>query len=148
MNELCDICGIRPVTHRVQVTQNGQMAELNVCDIDYQRLRQQAGSSSPFESLFSGSNPFNSFEQAFARPERQQAAGLEALLSDTAKDIIQEAGSVAHKFGRSEVDTEHLLYALADNDVIAEILKQYKLKPSDIKGYIDANAPKGKQTTT
>lgn len=148
MNELCDICGIRPVTHRVQVTQNGQMAELNVCDIDYQRLRQQAGSSSPFESLFSGSNPFNSFEQAFARPERQQAAGLEALLSDTAKDIIQEAGSVAHKFGRREVDTEHLLYALADNDIVAEILKQYKLKPSDIKGYIDANAPKGKQTTT
>ena len=148
MNELCDICGIRPVTHRVQVTQNGQMAELNVCDIDYQRLRQQAGSSSPFESLFSGSNPFNSFEQAFARPERQQAAGLETLLSDTAKDIIQEAGSVAHKFGRREVDTEHLLYALADNDVIAEILNQYKLKPSDIKGYIDANAPKGKQTTT
>ena len=148
MSELCDICGIRPVTHRVQVTQNGQMAELNVCDIDYQRLRQQAGSSSPFESLFSGSNPFNSFEQAFARPERQQAAGLETLLSDTAKDIIQEAGSVAHKFGRREVDTEHLLYALADNDVVAEILNQYKLKPSDIKGYIDANAPKGKQTTT
>lgn len=148
MNELCDICGIRPVTHRVQVTQNGQMAELNVCDIDYQRLRQQAGSSSPFESLFSGSNPFNSFEQAFARPERQQAAGLEALLSDTAKDIIQEAGNVAHEFGRREVDTEHLLYALADNDVVAEILNQYKLKPSDIKGYIDANAPKGKQTTT
>ena len=67
MNGLCDICGIRPVTHRVQVTQNGQMAELNVCDIDYQRLRQQAGSSSPFESLFSGSNPFNSFEQALDR---------------------------------------------------------------------------------
>ena len=148
MNELCDICGIRPVTHRVQVTQNGQMAELNVCDVDYQRLRQQAGSSSPFESLFSGGNPFNSFEQAFARPERQQAAGLEALLSDTAKDIIQEAGNVAHKFGRREVDTEHLLYALADNDVVAEILNQYKLKPGDIKGYIDANAPKGKQTTT
>ncbi len=148
MNELCDICGIRPVTHRVQVTQNGQMAELNVCDVDYQRLRQQAGSSSPFESLFSGGNPFSSFEQAFARPERQQAAGLESLLSDTAKDIIQEAGSVAHKFGRREVDTEHLLYALADNDVVAEILNQYKLKPSDIKGYIDANAPKGKQTTT
>ena len=54
---------------------------------------------------------------------------------------------MAHKFGRREVDTEHLLYALADNDVIAEILNQYKLKPSDIKGYIDANAPKGKQTT-
>lgn len=131
------------------MTQNGQTAQLNVCDIDYRRLREQAGSSSPFESLFSGgSQPFSSFEQAFARPQYQQAAGLETLLSDTAKDIIQAAGTVAYEFGRREVDTEHLLYALADNDVIAEILKQYKLKPADIKGYIDANAPKEKANST
>lgn len=148
MNTICDICEIRPATHRVQVTQNGQTAQLNVCDIDYQRLRQQAGSSSPFESLFSGGNPFETFEQAFSRPERQQVAGIETLLSDTAKDIIQKAGTVAHDFGRKEVDTEHLLYALADNDVVIEILKQYKLTAKDIKGYIDANAPKGKPTDT
>lgn len=148
MDTICDICEIRPATHRVQVTQNGQMAQLSVCDIDYRRLRQQAGSSSPFESLFSGSNPFESFERAFSRPERQQVAGIETLLSDTAKDIIQKAGTIAHDFGRKEVDTEHLLYALADNDVIVEILKQYKLKPDDIRGYIDKNAPKGEKSTT
>jgi ATP-dependent Clp protease ATP-binding subunit ClpC len=142
MNSTCDICKIRPATHRVSVTQNGQSAELNVCDIDYARLRQQAGTSSPFESLFSGGDPFAAFEQAYGRPQRQQAAGIETLLSDNAKDVIQQAGEVAHKFGRKEVDTEHLLYALASNDVVAEILKQYKLTPKDIQGYIDANAPK------
>lgn len=149
MQNICDICEIRPATRRVSVTQKGQTAQLNVCDIDYRRLRQQAGSSSPFESLFSGGNdPFSALEQAFSRPQRQQSAGIEALLSDTAKDIIQKAGGVAHEFGRREVDTEHLLYALADNDVVAEILKQYKLTPKDIKGYIDANAPKNTRTDT
>jgi len=148
MDTICDICEIRPATHRVQVTQNGQTAQLNVCDIDYQRLQQQAGSSSPFESLFSGTDSFGSFEQAFSRPQRQQVAGIETLLSDSAKDIIQKAGHCAYDFGRKEVDTEHLLYALADNDVVTEILKQYKLKPDDIKGYIDKNAPKGQKSST
>lgn len=148
MDTICDICEIRPATHRVQVTQNGQTAQLNVCDVDYRRLQQQANSSSPFESLFSGGDPFEGFERAFSRPQRQQVAGIETLLSDTAKDIIQKAGSVAYDFVRKEVDTEHLLYALADNDVVAEILKQYKLKPDDIKGYIDKNAPKGEKNST
>lgn len=148
MDTICNICEIRPATHRVQVTQNGQTVQLDVCDVDYARLRQQAGSSSPFESLFSGADPLNAFEQAFARPARQQAAGIESFLSDTAKDIVQQAGTVAFEFGRKEVDTEHLLYALADNDVVAEILKQYKLKPDDIKGYIDKNAPRGEKNNT
>lgn len=142
MGTVCDICKIRPATHRVAVSQNGQTAELNVCDVDYARLKQQSASSSPFESLFSGHDPFAAFEEAFGQPQRQQAVGIETLLSDITKEIIQQAGDVAHTFGRSEVDTEHLLYALADNDVIAEILKQYKLTPADLKGYIDANAPK------
>lgn len=148
METICDICKIRPATHRVQVTQGGQTTQLQVCDVDYQRLRQQASSSSPFESLFSSSDPLSAFEQAFAKPQRQQAAGIETLLSDIAKNIIQQAGAVAHTFGRTEVDTEHLLYALADNDVVSEILKQFKLKSSDIKGYIDANAPKSKKSST
>ena len=146
MDTTCDICKIRPATHRVAVSQNGQTAELNVCDGDYARLKQQSASSSPFESLFSGHDPFAALEEAFGQPQRQQAVGVETLLSDITKQIIQQAGEVAHKFGRSEVDTEHLLYALADNDVIAEILKQYKLTPRDLKGYIDANAPKDKPT--
>ena len=146
MDTTCDICKIRPATHRVAVSQNGQTAELNVCDGDYARLKQQSASSSPFESLFSGHDPFAALEEAFGQPQRQQAVGIETLLSDITKEIIQQAGEVAHKFGRSEVDTEHLLYALADNDVIAEILKQYKLTPRDLKGYIDANAPKDKPT--
>ncbi|MFZ1360470.1 MAG: AAA family ATPase [Candidatus Saccharimonadales bacterium] len=145
MDDMCDICGIRPATRRVQVTQNGRTQQLDVCDTDYAKLRNQAGMTSPFESLFSGSSdPFATLQQAgehYAAP--RQSRGIQDVISDTAKELIQRAGGVAHDFGRSEVDTEHLLYALAGSDVVGEILKQYKLKPADVKGYIDANAPKG-----
>ena len=154
MDSVCDICGIRPATRRVQVTQNGQTQQLDVCEVDYTKLRQQAGMSSPFESLFSSSDPFAAFQNttggdsfgSAAAP--RQSRNIENVISDTAKDLIQKAGETAHQFGRTEVDTEHLLYALADNDVVDEILKQYKLKPADLKGYIDANAPKGSKKDT
>jgi ATP-dependent Clp protease ATP-binding subunit ClpC len=100
--------------------------------------------SSPFDSFFFGDDPFEAFNRynnQYAR--QQQSRGIMDVVSESAKDVIQKAGAVAHGFARQEVDTEHLLYALADNDVIGEILKQYKLKPADIKGYIEANAPKG-----
>ncbi len=145
MDNICNICNIRPATRRVQVTQNGRTQQLDVCDVDYAKLRNQAGITSPFESLFSsGGDPFAAFDQIgkqYTVP--RQSRGIQDIISDTAKELIQQAGSVAHEFGRNEVDTEHLLYALADSDVVGEILKQYKLKPADVKGYIDANAPKG-----
>ena len=149
MDTICEICGIRPATRRVQVTQNGRTEQLNVCDVDYQKLRQQAGMSSPFESMFfGGSDPFAAFrgmsgDDRYETPASTSSRNLENAFSATTKDLIQKAGEVAHEFGRREVDTEHLLYALASNDVIAEILKQYKFSPKDLTGYIEANAPKG-----
>jgi ATP-dependent Clp protease ATP-binding subunit ClpC len=61
-------------------------------------------------------------------PRDREATNLEDLLSDHAKEIIQQAAETTVKFGRREVDTEHLLYALADSDVTAEVLKQFKLR--------------------
>lgn len=35
---ICDICGVRPATRRVEVVQNGERRTLAVCDVDYRRL--------------------------------------------------------------------------------------------------------------
>ena len=51
---------------------------------------------------------------------------------------MQEAAKHAADFGRSEVDTEHLLLALADSDVIKTILSQFKIKVDDLKRQIEA----------
>lgn len=120
---------------------------MELCDMHYRQLmRSQA---SPFDSLFSGSNdPFTEVFPGFASqlgnplPRDREATNIEEYVSEHTKEIIQQAAETALEFGRREVDTEHLLYALTDSEVVQEILKQFKLKSDDIKGYIDANAPR------
>ncbi len=151
-NGLCDIDGTRKATHTVNVRQNGHETTLELCTLHYNQLRAQQTQTSPFESLFSGrglddffSNDFPSLSSELGTPlpRDREATDIEEFISENTKEIIQQAGETAVKFGRNEVDTEHLLYALADSDVVQEIFKQFKLKSEDIKGYIDANAPRG-----
>jgi ATP-dependent Clp protease ATP-binding subunit ClpC len=153
---ICDIDNKRPATHTVRVRQNGRETTLELCDTHYNQLRDQHSHTSPFESLFLNSgfgdffgNDFPSLASNLGSPlpREREATNIEEFISESTKEIIQEAAETAVKFGRREVDTEHLLYALADNDVVQEIFKQFKLKSEDIKNYIDANAPKGDQKT-
>jgi ATP-dependent Clp protease ATP-binding subunit ClpC len=56
---------------------------------------------------------------------------------------LQAAAQKAVEFGKNEVDTEHLLLALADNNVVNEILREFKLDADDIKRTIERDAPRG-----
>lgn len=151
---ICDIDKQRPATHTVRVSQNGRETTLELCDTHYNQLRAQQDQTSPFESLFSGrgfddffGSDFHSIASQLGTPlpREREATNIEEYISENTKEIIQQAAETAVNFGRREVDTEHLLYALADSDVVQEIFKQFKLKSEDIKGYIETNAPKGDQ---
>ncbi len=113
--------------------------------------------NSPFESMFSDGDPFEEFRSAFGEsgdfpefssragypiPRHRESVDIGQYFSDATKEIIQQAGRKAVDLNRREVDTEHLLYAIADSDVAAEILRQFKIKPDDLKTYIDENAPR------
>ena len=155
-NGICDIDHTRPATHRVQVRQNGKLIELELCDIDFARLQQQAFTS-PFESLFSSTpSPFDRLSRDFPEfasqtgyplPRERESVNLEDLISDQTKELIEQAAETAANFGRDEVDTEHLLYALTGSDVVKEILRHVKVDPTELKRYIDEHAPKGEAKT-
>lgn len=149
---ICDLDNRRPATHTVRVSRDGNETNLELCDAHYRQLRQQQSQTSPFESLFSGLPFGNFFDDDFEQlasnlgaplPREREATNISEFVSENTKEIIQQAAETAVRFGRREVDTEHLLFALADSDVAQEIFKQFKLKSDDIKGYIEANAPKG-----
>src|SRR6218665_1552325 len=148
-NGICDIDKQRPATHTVRVSRNGRETTLELCSVHYNQLRSQQAQTSPFEALFADSGLGNFFGDDFPNfasqlgtplPREREATNIEEFISESTKEIIQQAAETAVKFGRREVDTEHLLYALADSEVVQEIFKQFKLKSEDIKGYIDANA--------
>ena len=112
---------------------------------------------SPFESMFGGGyDPFEEFRSVFGNdfpsmssrmgypiPRHREAVDIGEYFSDQTKELIQEAGKKAVDFNRTEVDTEHLLAAITDSDVATEILRQFKIKPPDLKQYIEENAPRG-----
>src|SRR5438270_12695367 len=161
---LCDICHRRPAALRVTVSENGRRRTLNVCREDYAQLRAQQ--ASPFESIFGGSlfgddlvsNFFGdggaegrgeAGEDAAAgggsrRPGRgrgRESSDVTDYLSQQAEEILQQAARTAAEWGAREVDSEHLLFALADNDVVQAILTRFKLSPEDLKRQAREMAP-------
>lgn len=150
LEQYCEICQSRPAAVQVRVSQNGRQKLAYLCEQDYRRL-QRGSRRSPFDSLFGSdllsgffeSDPFQNFPQYAERPSRSEQKRSAAVLeqfSGQAKEILQQAAQKASESGRHEVDTEHLLYVLADNEVVQTILKQFKLSAFDLKGYLDANA--------
>ena len=150
--KLCDICKERPATVRVTVLQNGQRRQLDVCDIHYQQLARSQRPVSPLEALVRGSGLEDFFGQtvpAGGTPRRgppgpeQAALNLQSHFSEQAKELLQRAAARAIQFGKREVDTEHLLYELAESEVIQAILRRFKISPEELRAYIDQNAVRG-----
>lgn len=160
---LCDVCGIRPATVRVRVRRDGRETYMNLCEADYMRFRQREQRSySPFESLF-GRGLFEEFEDILSSlrsPEEgwslggrmptpssgeRNAVDISRYFSEQTKELLQEAAEKAAEWGQSEVDTEHLLYVLADNEVAQAIFKQFRISPADVKGYLEHNAPRNEK---
>lgn len=145
---LCYICKVRPATEKVTVLENGRKKVIHVCAQDLHKLQQQY--ASPFDRMFGDnffqdSDEFGDFSsgQEYPAPRHREAVDIDQYLSAHTKELVQEAAQTALKFKRNEVDTEHLLYAISNSDVVKEIYKQFKVNPDDIKNYIEANTPKG-----
>jgi ATP-dependent Clp protease ATP-binding subunit ClpC len=79
------------------------------------------------------------------RGHSREAVDLRSFLSQPALDTLQKAAEKAAEYGKRDVDTEHLLHAIADNDVVTAILHEFKLSPDELKRQIDENAPHGSE---
>ncbi|MBN3810090.1 AAA family ATPase [Paraburkholderia sp. Ac-20347] len=155
MPTLCEICNARPAVARVTVVQNGERKSMSICDYDYRQLMRHQSMLNPFDSLLGGGGLSRFFggmeggghdvddDQGFSAEVPRESVDATDAFSEQTLEILQRAAEKAHELRRTELDTEHLLYVLADTDVCAALLKELKLSPQDIKGYIDAHAQKG-----
>jgi ATP-dependent Clp protease ATP-binding subunit ClpC len=149
MAHLCDVCAARPATVRLAVLRNGRRHVIDVCDFHYAQLTRHQRALSPLESLFMGGAP----EQAAApetpappesgagvRRNEAEGANIDRYFSDGAKEMLMRAAERAVQSGCPQVDTEHLLYVLANNAVTESVLRSIGIDPAEIRAYIDANA--------
>lgn len=99
----------------------------------------EGGKSGPGVGAYAGSSGGRPGRHRRAR----EAVDLHTLLSGSGLDRLQEAAQKAVQYGKSEVDTEHLLLALTDSNVVREILREFKLDADEIKKDVDQSAPRG-----
>nr|WP_278044279.1 AAA family ATPase [Pseudaestuariivita atlantica] len=149
---------------------NGERQTMELCDEDYRKLaRRQQRSASPLESLFGGNSLLDEFfgdsgrggslfdrlgadtdgESIPVRSTARRGGGgmnIADRLSEQANKLLQDAAQKAHEYGRSEVDTEHLLFALTGSDVVKTLLDQFKIDANDLRRQIDTEARKGEAT--
>jgi ATP-dependent Clp protease ATP-binding subunit ClpC len=151
MSQLCDICNVRPAIARVAVVQDGERKSISICDYHYRQLTRHQSMLNPFDSLLGGGSGLSRF---FGGMDEDQHSDIEAevpresvdatdAFSEQTMEILQRAAEKAHELQRTELDTEHLLYVLADTDVCSVLLKELKLSSQDIKSYIDKHAQVG-----
>jgi ATP-dependent Clp protease ATP-binding subunit ClpC len=163
---MSDICHVRPSTVRASVVRNGEQETLNLCEVDYRRLARQQRGASPLESLFGGraGSLFDDFfddglwsdlpagarripvNAGTGQGRRRAQAGSDERLSAHAKELLQKAAEAAADFGRNEVDTEHLLYALNNSDVVRTVLDQFKVSADEMRQQIERDAPRSERT--
>ncbi|HTK00242.1 MAG TPA: ATP-dependent Clp protease ATP-binding subunit [Bordetella sp.] len=125
-------------------------------------LRQRGMDMSPLEMLFHGGlldQLFDDTASTGARggrqrrmppgavPRRQarsrEEVDLTSFLNESARNTLHAAAEKAVSFGKDEVDTEHLLLALADDEIIQAIMRDLKLSVEDLKSEVQENAPRG-----
>jgi ATP-dependent Clp protease ATP-binding subunit ClpC len=132
------------------------------------RLPQAVPKSGPLESLFGDSSLLEEFfgdrgagNNIFDRvggtntastPEdiparsaarRGTSVNIADRLSEQTNKLLQDAAQKAHEFGRTEVDTEHLLFSLTGSDVVQTLLDRFKVVTDDLRRQIDKDAKRG-----
>ncbi|WP_114389616.1 ATP-dependent Clp protease ATP-binding subunit [Notoacmeibacter marinus] len=170
-NGICDICKQRPAAFRAQVLADGKRQTMELCDADYRRIaRRQGRTYSPLESLFGGSSLLDEFfgdtplgagwrdgfqNDTTSEPipistrGRRGGTGINIAdrLSEQGNALLQNAAQRAAEFGRAEVDTEHLLLALTESDIVKTLLEQFKVDVDTLRRQIEQDAKRGDSET-
>ena len=150
----CDVCGKR-AEYRAQVRRGGRRVVVELCQEHYEQLAMRRQSTSPMDLLFGdqmfSSDPAGLSDLARAMAAREgmdtkgpgfgdrEAVDLESYLTDEAREALQAAAQIVDEQGASVIDTEHLLYVLANTPSVKDILRRFKLNASDLKQHIEHN---------
>src|SRR4051812_48639919 len=156
MTRMCDICGVRPAVGTIQRVRPGQPPEtLHLCEIHLAEQRMSGlgsgfGGLSMFDDFFSrflGDSPGGGTVRSTPRSEpRVEQVDVTELFSDATNELLQRAARTAVDWGNPDIDTDHLLHAALDDEVVVHVLEQVGADPKSIAAQIEDEAERGSST--
>ncbi len=153
---VCPRHGRPAVASRVRLRPDGTQEVEYLCEIDLaeEQMSSRFGgrSSSLFDDFFS--DFFGDGQTAGAGSARRQAApqrqvervDVTEFFSDATRELLQRAAQTAVEWGSLDLESDHLLYAALQDDVVRHVLRQIDADPDAISAEIEEEAEKGSRT--
>jgi ATP-dependent Clp protease ATP-binding subunit ClpC len=139
------------VASRVRVLPDGTRQTEYLCEIDLaeQRMAGRLGGSGLFDDFFSdffGGTAGGMPERA-AAPQRQvERVDVTQFFSDATRELLRRAAHTAMDWGSLDLESDHLLYAALENDVVGHVLRQVGADPQAIAAQLEEEAERGERT--
>jgi ATP-dependent Clp protease ATP-binding subunit ClpC len=136
------------VASRVRLRPDGTQEVEYLCDLDLaeERLSNRFGGGSLFDDFFSdffGQTP----STGRATPERQvERVDVTQFFSDATRELLRRAAQTALEWGSLDLDSDHLLHAALQDDVVRHVLREVDADPEAIAAQVEEEADKAERT--
>jgi ATP-dependent Clp protease ATP-binding subunit ClpC len=139
------------VASRVRVLPDGTRKTEYLCEIDVaeERMSGRLGGRSLFDDFFSDffGDAGRSEAERVAAPQRQvERVDVTEFFSDATRELLRRAAQTALEWGSLDLESDHLLHAALQDDVVQHVLRQLDADPSAIAAQIEEEAEQGERT--
>jgi ATP-dependent Clp protease ATP-binding subunit ClpC len=147
---VCQRHGRPAVASRTRLRPDGTQEVEYLCEIDVaeERMRRLGGRRSLFDDFFSDFlGDGGTAGERMPAPQRQvERVDVTQFFSDATRELLQRAAQTALEWGSLDLDTDHLLHAALQDDVVRHVLEQVDADPQAIAAQLDEEAEKGERT--
>ena len=150
VEHMCQRHGRPAVASRVRTRPDGTQEVEYLCELDLAQERMSrrlGGGGSLFDEFFSdvfGESPLSRRQAAPAR--QAETVDVTQFFSDATRELLRHAAQTALDWGSLDLDTDHLLYAALQDDLVKHVLRQADADPDAIAAQVADEAEKGERT--
>src|SRR6476620_2855323 len=152
---VCQRHGRPAVASRVRLRPDGTQEVEYLCEIDLaeEQMSSRFGSrGSLFDDFFSdffgdGQTAGTGAGRGAAVPQRQvERVDVTQFFSDATRELLQRAAQTAVEWGSLDLESDHLLHAALQEDVVRHVLQQLDADPDAIAAQLEEEADKAQRT--
>jgi ATP-dependent Clp protease ATP-binding subunit ClpC len=155
---MCERCGLRPAVASVRRVRPGVGAETQrLCEVCLAEVRggtEGFGGRGLFDDFFSdffdrtagASDRLGSSPGTATRRQGVEQVDVTEYFSDATRELLQRAAEKALDWGSLDLDSEHLLWATLQDDLVRHVLRQLDADPQSMAAEIEDEASKGART--
>ena len=152
---MCEVCGVRPASVAIRRIVPGEPLRIEyLCGVHAAEARGERsrlgssplGGGSLFDDFFGRFFEEGASGGAGRRtvvPERKtEQVDITQLFSDSTNELLQRAARQAAEWGSADLNTEHLLYAALENEVVRRVLGEADADPDQIRAQLEEETEK------